>query len=77
MTTPQQAKAKKLKLNQKIIRMPRVREMTGLGTTAIYDRIKLGTFPKQINLGRRAIGFLESDVQNWISERVEASQAGC
>ena len=79
MSAPQQATAKKAELPplNKIIRMPKVREITGLGTTAIYDRIKDGSFPQKINLGSRAIGFLESDIQLWISERIEASQVGC
>ncbi len=76
MTIPQQAEVKRTEISQRIriIRMKEVREITGLGTTAIYDRIKAGTFPQKINLGNRAIGFLESDIQNWISERIEASQ---
>lgn len=79
MNTPQQTEVKKRELSQriKIIRMPEVREITGLGTTAIYDRIKAKTFPQKINLGGRAIGFLESDITTWINERVTASQVGC
>lgn len=34
--------------------------------TAIYDRIKDGTFPKPLKLGRMS-GWLESDVQAWIA----------
>jgi len=76
MTTPKQAHDKQREASpvKKIIRFPDVVAMTGLGKTAIYDRIKAGTFPPQINLGGRAVGFLLSDVSLWIDDRVKASQ---
>jgi prophage regulatory protein len=54
----------------KIIRLPKVKELVGLGKTAIYDKIKEGDFPKPIKLGR-ASGWLEGDVQQWIGQQVE------
>ncbi len=59
----------------RVIRLPDVKAITSLSRSAIYDRISKGTFPKQISLGGRAIGFLESDVQKWIEQRVAASRA--
>ena len=59
---------------QTILRLPQVKEITGLSRSAIYQRIADGTFPKQINLGGRAIGFLSADVQAWITERLAASR---
>ncbi|WP_049645534.1 helix-turn-helix transcriptional regulator [Candidatus Rhodobacter oscarellae] len=32
---------------------------------------KAGQFPKRIQLGPNRVGWLESEVQDWISERVE------
>lgn len=52
----------------KIIRLPQVRELVGMGTTAIYGKIKLGEFPKQIKLGRLS-GWLESEIQDWIKNQ--------
>ncbi len=57
-----------------ILRLPQVKEQTGLSRSAIYKRISEGTFPKQIGLGGRAVGFLESDIQNWIKQRLAASR---
>lgn len=54
----------------KIIRLPKVKELVGLGKTAIYDKIKEGAFPKPIKLGR-ASGWLEGEVQQWIGQQVE------
>ena len=57
-----------------IFRLPHVKTQTGLSRSAIYQRIAEGTFPKQINLGSRAVGWLEEDIQNWIKQRIAASR---
>jgi prophage regulatory protein len=60
-------------VSEKIIRLPKVKEMVGLGTTAIYDKMKKGEFPKQIKLGRLS-GWVESEIQAWITQRITASR---
>ena len=61
-------------MNQSFQRLPEVKKDTGLSRSAIYQRIAEGTFPKQINLGGRAVAWLESDIQNWIEQRLAASR---
>jgi prophage regulatory protein len=34
----------------------------------------LGTFPKRISLGGRAVGWLENEIQEWLQQRIEASR---
>lgn len=53
-----------------IIRLNDVIKMTGLSRSSIYDLISKDTFPKQIKLTSRSSGWLESEVQQWIDERV-------
>ena len=60
-------------MNQRLIRLPQVKAMVGLGTTAIYDKIKKGEFPRQVKLGRLS-GWVESEVQDWISQQILASR---
>lgn len=60
-------------MSQRLIRLPQVKAMVGLGTTAIYDKIKKGEFPRQIKLGRLS-GWVEAEVQAWISQQIEASR---
>lgn len=62
-------------MNLRLIRLPQVKAMVGLGTTAIYDKIKKGEFPRQIKLGRLS-GWVESEVQDWISQQIMASRPG-
>ena len=54
---------------QRLIRLPQVKAMVGLGRSSIYDRIKRGEFPKPIKVGRVS-GWIEAEVQVWISERI-------
>jgi prophage regulatory protein len=56
-------------MSQRLIRLPQVKQMIGLRTTAIYERIKQGSFPKPIKLGRNSM-WVESEVQEWIAERI-------
>jgi prophage regulatory protein len=57
-----------------LIRLPQVKEATGLSKSTIYSRIAEGTFPKQIPLGPRLVVWVESDIQNWIAEQVSAAR---
>lgn len=58
-------------MSQAILRLPKVKSVTGLSRSSIYLKVAKGTFPKPISLSERAIGWLESDVNEWISERVK------
>ncbi len=57
-----------------ILRLPLVKARTGLSRSTIYQRAAEGTFPKPISLGDRAVGWLESEIESWLSSRVEASR---
>jgi prophage regulatory protein len=54
----------------KIIRRKTVEEMTGLSRSTIYHLIKKGTFPKQIKLGERNSGWIESEIKDWQISRI-------
>lgn len=57
-----------------ILRLPAVKARTGLSRSTIYQRVSDSTFPGQISLGPRTVGWLESDVQQWLEQRVAASR---
>lgn len=52
-----------------ILKIDEVLRRTGLKTTGLYDRIKNRTFPAQVSLGARAVGWYEDEVQDWIDQR--------
>ena len=58
-----------------ILRRKQVQARTGLARSTIYQQIQAGTFPRPVQLGPRAVGWLESEVSDWITERIAASRA--
>ena len=58
----------------RILRLPLVRERTGLSRSSIYLRISEGRFPRPVSLGERAVGWLESEITEWLNRRIEASR---
>ena len=58
-----------------ILRRKQVQERTGLSRSTIYLRVAQGTFPKAVSLGARAVGWLESEVEEWLNSRVELSRS--
>lgn len=57
-----------------VLRLPLVKTRTGLSRSTIYLRIAEGSFPKPVSLGARAVGWLESDIEQWLNSRVEESR---
>jgi prophage regulatory protein len=57
-----------------ILRLPAVIANIGLSRSSIYFRVAEGTFPRPVSLGARAVGWLESDIQEWLRQRVELSR---
>ena len=54
-----------------ILRRKQVEERTGLSRSTIYLRIQEGTFPRQIHLGLRAVGWLEHEIDGWLAACIE------
>ena len=66
---------------KRFIRLPEVMSRTGYGRTSIYRKMEDGSFPKSLKLGgppidpnefdRRAIAWIEDEVDQWIESRIE------
>ena len=61
-------------MGQHLLRLPTVKAITGLSRSTIYLRMSEGTFPEKISLGSRAVGWLETEVQDWLDERISVSR---
>jgi prophage regulatory protein len=57
-----------------VLRLPSVKARTGLSRSSIYLRINQGTFPRPISLGARAVAWVETDINEWISDRIKSSR---
>ena len=61
----------------RIIRIKDVMSMTGISRSHIYQLATTGVFPKSISLipGGTSVGWIESEIENWISQRIKGSAA--
>jgi prophage regulatory protein len=57
-----------------ILRLPTVQKRTGLARSTIYWHIARGNFPKPISLGAQSVGWIESEIQEWLSKQIDKSR---
>ena len=55
-----------------ILRRTHLREIYGLADSTVDDAERHGTFPKRIRLTARTTGWLKSEVDAWVTARVDA-----
>ena len=60
--------------SERIIRIKAVLAQTGLNRTSLYRKIQVGTFPRQIALSQRCVGWRQSSVSEWIRTTCEHSE---
>lgn len=60
---------------QKILRLPKVLEVTGKSQSTLYADMAAGSFPKPIPTGKRSVGWLESEVAAWQEARMALRDA--
>jgi prophage regulatory protein len=58
----------------RFLRLPDVCEVTGLCRSSIYQMEAEGRFPRRVPIGLRAVGWVESEVQEWLRQRAEAAR---
>lgn len=59
----------------RILRLKDVISQTGLARSTIYKYIDAGSFPKPVPLGGRSVGWVESEVQDWIAHAIQQRDA--
>ena len=57
-----------------ILRRREVQARTGLSRSTIYEKIKNRTFPLPISLGSKSVGWIRSEIDEWIAERIRFSR---
>lgn len=62
--------------NIRILRMPEVVRKTGLCKSSIYLRLREKAFPCPVPLGPNAVGFVEAEVNDWLSNLIMVSRVG-
>ncbi|WP_425328332.1 helix-turn-helix transcriptional regulator [Pseudomonas nitroreducens] len=54
--------------------LPEVKRRTGMGTTYIYTEMNAGRFPKAVRVGKRATRWIETEIDHWCQQRIDASR---
>ena len=52
-----------------VLRLPVVRQRTGLSRSTIYALMKIGKFPLPRRIGARAVGWPEDEIERFINTR--------
>lgn len=62
-------------MTERILRRPDVLKMTGMANSTLYEAMARNAFPRPVKIGRRAVGWPESEVILWIEERRDEREA--
>lgn len=54
----------------RVIKLKDVINTTGLSRSSIYAYMAKGGFPKPIQLGPRAVAWIEEEVQEWLKAKI-------
>ena len=55
-----------------ILRINDIKNITSMSNSTIYELIKADEFPRPKRIGKRAVGWLENDIQAWLDSRPQA-----
>ncbi|MFL0789216.1 MAG: helix-turn-helix transcriptional regulator [Prochlorococcus sp.] len=53
-----------------LMRLPEIKQLTGLSKATIYRYMDNGTFPRNVCLGERSVAWRGSDVSEWLNRLV-------
>jgi len=59
----------------RFIRLKEVIKISGLGKTKIYELQAQGRFPMRVQITTHSVGWIEEEVQAWLTARINASTA--
>lgn len=57
------------------LRRPAVEAATGLSRSSIYALMDAGDFPRPIRIGKRAVAWPQSAIENWLASRSTSNGA--
>lgn len=56
-------------MKNKLLRITSVISKVGLSRSTIYSLCKQGKFPKQVQITERCVGWLESEIDEFLNQR--------
>ena len=64
-------------MEDRLLRIGEVCQLTALGETKLREMVDAGKFPRAKQVGSRAVRWLMSDVEAWISSLPDATGVVC
>ncbi|OMQ22188.1 helix-turn-helix transcriptional regulator [Serratia oryzae] len=61
-------------MSKSFVRLTEVQRRTGYSKAWIYRLMSQGKFPASVKIGTRAIAFVESEIDEWVNERIAESR---
>jgi len=58
-------------MDQRIIRKPELMQKVGLSDSTIWRMEKKGDFPKRLQIGGNAVGWLSDEIDRWLASKAE------
>src|SRR4051794_23755681 len=55
-----------------LLRITNVQARTGLSRASVWRFVRDASFPAPVRIGRRAVAWLDTEVDSWIADRVKA-----
>lgn len=59
----------------RIIKLAEVKARTGEGHSTIYEKIREGTFPRQVRTGKRSVGWIDEEIDQYIRSKIAERDA--
>ena len=59
-------------MSKRLPRLPVVEDRTGNSRSTIYEMVRDGKFPRSVKIGARSVGWIESEIDEWIETREPA-----
>jgi prophage regulatory protein len=59
----------------RILRLPQVMERVGLRRSSIYAGMRSNEFPRSVRIGRRAIGWHEAEINDFVENRARTGES--
>lgn len=74
MNQPQQTSTNTTPEKPRLMRRPEVETLTGYKCSAIYQKMREGTFPQSVRLSVNRVAWVAAEVHEWLDARIAESR---
>ena len=63
-----------MSMHTNVLRLPETLKRVGLARSTLYKAVREGKFPAPILLSSRAVGWLQTEVDAWLEQRIQLTR---